>query len=237
MTALRRASLLILPAAASLAAAFAGEQPVRLEWRPAAQRVVTGSDVSIGLFAVSDRPVSSAAARVILAWDPAALELLGTTEAPGRWAQSGLVEDDPWGINEIIPPADGDGVWDAFAPLGQPVPVDTAGVRLTTFEFRAAAVGLTQVEVLLQAGQPSTDTVVLDATVPNFNLLGDLGSPAAVQIVACLGDLDGDGATGFSDLVALLAAFGNSPADDLDADGDTDFADLVLLLGDYGCNL
>lgn len=46
---------------------------------------------------------------------------------------------------------------------------------------------------------------------------------------------DGDGATGFSDLVAVLAAFGNSPAGDLDADGDTDFADLVLLLGDYGC--
>ncbi len=68
------------------------------------------------------------------------------------------------------------------------------------------------------------------------------GTPAAVSIAAlvpdpggCAGDLDGDGHTGFSDLVVLLSGYGSSDAGDLDGDNDTDFDDLVLLLADYGC--
>ncbi len=49
-----------------------------------------------------------------------------------------------------------------------------------------------------------------------------------------VGDLDGDGMVGFTDLVILLGAYGSSAAGDLDNDGDTDFSDLVILLANYG---
>ena len=59
----------------------------------------------------------------------------------------------------------------------------------------------------------------------------------------CLGDLDGDGGVGLSDLSKLLSNYGQSsgmtPTDgDLDGDGDVDLADLSMLLSLYGatCN-
>lgn len=47
-------------------------------------------------------------------------------------------------------------------------------------------------------------------------------------------DLDGDGIVGFTDLVALLAAWGLPGPTDLDGSGTTDFGDLVALLADWG---
>lgn len=221
---------------AAVLVASAGDRPVRLEWRPAEPRVVEGELFSLDLHAVSDEPVSINAARVIFAWDPTVVELLGTSEVGGQWAQSGLVENDPWGINESIPPADGDGVWEAYAPLGESIPIDQNGVLLTTFEFQAGMTTATLVEVLAEAGSPTADTVVLDAVIPNFNLLGNLGLPALVDIVEpCEGDINGDGSTGFNDLVILISWYNSGPGGDLDGDGDTDFSDLVLLIADYGC--
>ncbi|MCK4871725.1 MAG: hypothetical protein KAS72_03265 [Phycisphaerales bacterium] len=49
----------------------------------------------------------------------------------------------------------------------------------------------------------------------------------------CLGDLDGDGYRGQSDLGLLLAAYENSAGGDVDGDGDTDQEDLGLLLSVY----
>ncbi|NNF44121.1 MAG: hypothetical protein HKN62_13965 [Phycisphaerales bacterium] len=49
------------------------------------------------------------------------------------------------------------------------------------------------------------------------------------------GDVDGDGDVDFSDLLALLAAWGPCPAcpADFDGDGDVDFADLLVLLAGW----
>jgi len=60
--------------------------------------------------------------------------------------------------------------------------------------------------------------------------------PDGVDLVAfCVGDLDGDGTTGQSDLGILLASWGMDDGGDLDGDGDTDQADLGILLADWGC--
>ncbi|MCA9244575.1 MAG: autotransporter-associated beta strand repeat-containing protein [Phycisphaerales bacterium] len=58
-------------------------------------------------------------------------------------------------------------------------------------------------------------------------------------IIACPGDLDGDGVVTLADLSGLLANFGvtsgASPSDgDIDADGDVDLGDLSGLLGNFG---
>jgi glucose/arabinose dehydrogenase len=58
----------------------------------------------------------------------------------------------------------------------------------------------------------------------------------------CVGDLDGDGTTGLSDLAILLAAYntctgdpGYNPDADIDDSGCVDLADLATLLADYDC--
>jgi hypothetical protein len=52
--------------------------------------------------------------------------------------------------------------------------------------------------------------------------------------VGVLGDLDGDGCVGQSDLGILLASYNIDGGGDLDGDGDTDQSDLGILLGNYG---
>lgn len=52
---------------------------------------------------------------------------------------------------------------------------------------------------------------------------------------ACPGDLDGDGAVGFGDLLAVLTASGaEGGAEDLDGSGIVDFGDLLILLTAWG---
>jgi len=55
----------------------------------------------------------------------------------------------------------------------------------------------------------------------------------------CLGDLNGDGQIGLSDLATLLAHYGTTSGasyedGDLDLDGDVDLSDLAALLAVYG---
>lgn len=49
-----------------------------------------------------------------------------------------------------------------------------------------------------------------------------------------LGDLDGDGSVGTSDLLALLAQWGTDGAADFDGSGNVDTADLIILLANWG---
>jgi len=60
---------------------------------------------------------------------------------------------------------------------------------------------------------------------------------AVVQQSLCVGDLDGDGVTGQSDLGILLSAWGINDNGDLDGDGATGQTDLGILLADWGCGL
>lgn len=84
-----------------------------------------------------------------------------------------------------------------------------------------------------------TDGSVGDAWVlmQVFNLYPD--NEWALRLsgeTACVGDLDGDGAIGQSDLALLLSCYQTGPCGDLDCDGDTDQADLAGLLAVYGQN-
>ena len=49
----------------------------------------------------------------------------------------------------------------------------------------------------------------------------------------CPTDLDGNGETGFPDIVALLSAWG-TPDGDVNGDGVTEFQDLIVLLSAFG---
>ena len=49
----------------------------------------------------------------------------------------------------------------------------------------------------------------------------------------CPTDLDGNGETGFPDIVVLLSAWG-TPDGDVNGDGVTEFQDLIVLLSAFG---
>ena len=50
----------------------------------------------------------------------------------------------------------------------------------------------------------------------------------------CAGDVDGDGDTTTSDILAILAAWGTAGGD-VTGDGTTDVNDMLLVIGDFGC--
>jgi len=214
---------------------------IDLEWRPMAQCIELDDVVEIGLYAVSDDPELDqllSAMDVIFAWDPAYLELLGVVD-PGypNWIFSGF-SNDPYGLNETIPPQDGDGIYTALGPLGVPIPATPGGTLVTTFQFRALqVVDETWVEILESAGSPPGQTIVYDGTVPGLDVTGELGD-ARLGVVLCSGDLNDDGEIGLSDLAQLLAHYdmtsGAVPGDgDMDCDGDVDLSDLAALLAVY----
>lgn len=84
-----------------------------------------------------------------------------------------------------------------------------------------------------------------DLTDGQFAIVHTVSGAANSRVVgmaivgdACSGDIDADGSVGLSDLVILLANFGETAAEaedgDMDADGDVDLSDLSLMLGRFG---
>jgi hypothetical protein len=221
-----------------------GQALINLEWRPMSQTTQVDDVVEIGLYAVSDDPETDqlmSAMDVIFAWDPVYLEFLGLdcTGCP-PWLFSGF-SNDPFGLNETIPPQDGDGLYTALAPLGVPVAATPGGTLVTTFQFRARAVtDETWVEILEEAGSPLGRTIVYDGTVPGLDVTGTLGSAQIVIVCQlCPGDLDNDGDIDLADLAQLLSNYGTTSGaapnnGDMDCDGDVDLTDLAALLAVYG---
>jgi hypothetical protein len=163
-----------------------GESDVNLEWRPASQTVFVGDTVDIGLYAVSDDPEvdqSMAAMDVIIAWDPVYMQLLGVDDTGGPGWLSSSFPSDPYGLNEVIPPQDGDGIYTALASLGEPVDATPQGTLVTTFRFDTLSeTSVTVLEILESAGSPLGQTVVYSGDTPNWPVTGTLGS-AGVTIV------------------------------------------------------
>lgn len=159
--------------------ATAAHADINLEWRPVMQTHPVGATLRVGLYAVSDSAEDQylAAVDVIIAWSPTYIQLLGIDNAgsPG-WLYSGF-PDDPYQLNESIPPQDGDGFYNALANFGEPVAATPEGTLLTTFEFLALAdTPSTILEILEEAGSPPGETVVYDGFIPNLDVTGTLGS-------------------------------------------------------------
>ncbi len=94
---------------------------INLEFRPPSQTVLIGDTVPIGLYAVSDDETDQLlmSAQVIIAWDPSLLQLLGIDDTGAVPLQSSeFPANDPFNLNEVVPPKDGDGLYVALAPLG-----------------------------------------------------------------------------------------------------------------------
>ena len=210
---------LCLCTAAALSSTVAAD--VNVELRPECEKRTVGQTVKVGIYVVSDDDSTQllSAVQIIFGWDPAELTLVGVDAPDPDLLQSSGFPDDPFGINEVIPPADGDGIYIALAKIqaGGPVPIPATpeGTLLNTLEFVAInPASPSTISVLASAGSPPTGTIVFDDEIPNFDITGLL-IPGIVEINPvpyCPADLFPVGApdrvVGPGDLAELLASWG-----------------------------
>jgi hypothetical protein len=220
-----------------MAAAAAAD--VNLELRVTDPSVGVGELVSVGLYAVSDSEVSQlvSAIQMVLAWDPAHLDLMGINQAGAvPLLLSYFPPNDVFGLNETTPPQDGDGFYAALGQLGNPLPATPAGTLITTFQFQALAdTASTSVEIQPSGGKPATETVVFSGVVPNLDITGDLIGAKVVIGAPCLGDVNEDGTVNVEDLVAVILAWGSAnAAADVDDNGTVDVQDMVAVILAWG---
>lgn len=184
---------------------------------------------------------SCAALDLIFAWNPAHLQLTGLSQAGSVPLLASYFPNpsvDYTGINEVVPPQDGNGLYYALAPLGQPVQVPVQGVQITTFKFKVlSAFAETWVEFLsdLTVNFPA-ETVVYDGTVAGLDVTGTFTHAQVTQVLPCPADLDGNWVVNGADLAIVLGVWGPAPGSpaDLNQDGVVNGADLAIVLGAWG---
>lgn len=129
-----------------------------------------------------------------------------------------------------------------FVDLGGIENLQVNGAGMFVGELAAApfniAPGVTCTVTTAPVGGGITGTVELVGQVDRVEVGGQelWIDDVCVELCDCVGDLDGDGMVGFSDLLAVISAWGpcaGCPAD-LDGSGTVDFADVLVLLAAWG---
>ncbi len=202
-----------------------GEDPVAVEYDPAADLVYFGGLDSLGIF--------------VGAADGSGCRLLYLA------SEARDIAIDPAG--GMIYWVDLDSVWAA--------PIDGSGSPEVLFgdnggKLRAIEIDSATGTLFLGEFDTSVGDMIWTANAdgsgsPTTLYSGDFGSIRGLAIPqpVCVGDLDSDGDTDHSDLGILLADWGcvgSGPEDcagDLDGDFDTDHSDLGILLADWGCGV
>jgi hypothetical protein len=232
---------LVALALLGLAAAPAAAN-INLEMRPALQTVYWGpaAEVEIGLYAVSDDDTDQTLSAIdaIIEWQPEFLRLLGNhTKGAVNLTSSSFPFPDPYGINEADPPADGDGIYTAWAPFGNPAVATPEGSLITTFVFEPlVTTPATGVDFLASAGNPVGYTIVFHGTKPNTDVTGTLSGCVVEIRPCCPADFNYDCDVDVLDFLILLAAWGTDPGGppDINGNGDVDVNDFLLLLAAWG---
>jgi hypothetical protein len=194
-----RAKRCVRAAACACAAALGvgpthAQASINVELRPTNGTVVVGGVIGLGLFLVSDntQPQRSAAAQIILNWDPSRLQLLGLSSSGAiPLLSSSFPRPDPNNLNEASPPADGDAMYVALGNFGTGIVATPAGSLLTTIRFQALGpLGPTPVSIPQTGGNPVGRTEVFDGTIPNTDATGTLMGATVTVVpgpgVACV---------------------------------------------------
>jgi len=241
-------SAVVIAACGSIGAGASAQNPlIGVELVGPAANVVVGDTINVKVrlkreIIDSFQPIghSFAAFDMVFAWNPAHLKLLGRTQVGAvpllaSYFPSPAV--DYTGINEVVPPQDGDGLYFALAPLGNPVQVSEQGVLVTTLQFKVLSAFVeTWVDVLPELTVTFTGkTAVYDGTFAGLDITGTLTHALIRQIDPCPSDLDDDGVVNGADLAIVLGDWGTaSPLSDLNLDGMVNGADLAIVLGAWG---
>lgn len=194
-------------------------------------RHCVGDHIRIGLHCTADPAVRAVAADIIIKWEPTVLRLDGIDTSVGTmpfvycdFPSPKSLLNDLSGINEAIPPADGDALIYWLCELGSVVMADDD--TMVVFEFTVVSPFTTTtvgfVPELTYTGYPEW-TVIYGTNTPGQVATGTL-TDAVIRWNA--NDINSDGVIGPADLAAVLSNWGSgSPAL------------LAGVLGDWGqCN-
>jgi hypothetical protein len=207
-------------------------------------QVSVNDEIEVQLMvAAESAPQRYLVADIIIGWNPAELQLLGVSHEgshPLLWPTiSGfpITSQDYTGINETIPPADGNALYYGYGELGQ-VWIVTEPVQICKFKFKVLkAFTESPVTLLpeLEATYPA-DTVIYGSFIGGWRVTGTLYS-TTVTGRAILGDFDGNGRVEPADMAQLLAnwgqiSYGTNPLD-LDGNGQVGAGDLSILISNW----
>jgi hypothetical protein len=119
---------------------------------------------------------------VLLQWDPQVMELVGLrNDGPYPWLFSQFPNDSGLdGLNDSF--ADGDATYTALSQLSSSAYATSAGLRVTTFEFRALAPATASLLDMPATLGTWSQTRVFGTDYPNQNVTGSL-TGATVTIV------------------------------------------------------
>ena len=230
------------PLALSLAAQGAGAQ-VDLEFRTMQPLADPGDTVAIGLYAVGQpgAPVETVGAvEAVFTWDTGHLILLGVDPSnPANLVFGGFPAAGSGGLNEAMPPADGDGLFVGLGPLGTPIIASPTGTLLAVLNFEATfSTPGADVGIEATGGSPLRETVVYDGTTPNTVVTGTLTGTSVVircgpfDLALPYGQLD------LADINIFTSAFlATDPLADLNEDGIYDLSDINFFVNGFiqGC--
>lgn len=160
---------------------------VDLEFRPSIQTANPGDIIEIKLYAVSTGASQAMSAiEAIVAWDPAALELLGlNNNGPYTWLSSGFPNDSPQdGLNNPftgLPANDGIAWYNALSrfPPSPPATATPSGLLVTSFRFKILNAGTTGVSMPSLYGQ-FTQTEVWDGVIPGLVVTRRIGGSSII---------------------------------------------------------
>lgn len=220
--------------------------------------VPTESAVSVGdvfevpiMVGAQSLPQRYIVSDIVFGWNPAELRFDGISHEgshPLLWRDfSGLPFcaqgqtsgcGDYNSINEVMPPADGTGLYYGYNILGSvwmvSEPVQVVRLRFTVL----APFEQTTVSILPQAaGIGVHTTVVYGGSIAGLRVTGNLVSATIVGTGLPVGDINGDRVVDSEDLTIMLSAwgassFGKNPAD-IDGDGTVGSGDLAILLANW----
>lgn len=183
------------------------ESNVDLVWGERPQSVVPGMQFEISLFAQSVRADGSdqrvGAIDVVLTWNPALLELLGTNDVgPYPWFQSGFLRD---ALNDSL--VDGDAKYTALAQFGasSAARATPEGLLVSSFRFAALAEATSNSIVIESSLGPGAATQVFGVDYPGHIVTGALGE--ATISIALRDDCDGDGDFDLAEFHQLQSCF------------------------------
>ncbi len=149
---------------------------INLEWRPAAQSVLVGETINIGLYAVSDDGVDDeiSVMDVVLEWDQSLMSLQGLdNNGPYGWLSSSFPATAIGGLNPDH--TDGDATYTARSQFLPPSAFATPdGLLVTTVQFLALAETPGTMLTIPESKGLAETAVIGD--IPGFDVHGTLGS-------------------------------------------------------------
>jgi len=190
---------------------------------------------------------------IIFSWDHTVLEFVGISHEgshPMIWVPpSGMpcpqdvtecagIGGDYTGINESIPPADGNGLYYGYGQLGQ-VFIVTEPVQIVKFIFKVIApFETTQISLLPELTVAyRAETVVYGSYIPGLDTLGNINNAIVEFSQPLVGDFNGNGTVASDDLAELLANWGTITFDenpyDLNGNGVVDGPDMSILFSNW----